>query len=289
MPTTIAITGAEGELGSILRQQLWERGYTIRAFSRTPKVAVAGSVATEADGRIGWCHECRVADLSVADGSFSGQLAGCDAVIHLAALAKPWEPYERIHANNMLVDQAVFEEAARSCCKRVVFASTNHVQHGKSMRSTPETLDSTRFGAHLGGAGQPLMKASDEPDPDSFYAVSKLLGESLGRLYAREHGLEFVALRIGWIVKEANPLDSSWVGTDDNREYMRAMNLGHHDCQEIFGRALDVEIPGGFRLGKGSFGIAYAVSNNSRRVFDLSSTEALLGYAPVEDVECFFQ
>ena len=53
------------------------------------------------------CHECRVVDLAAADGSFAGQLAGCDAVIHLAALAKPWEPYDRIHANNMIVDQAL--------------------------------------------------------------------------------------------------------------------------------------------------------------------------------------
>ncbi len=67
------------------------------------------------------------------------------------------------------------------------------------------------------------------------------------------------------------------------------MNLGHMDCREIFGRALGRPIPEAFRLGKGSFGVAYAVSNNSRRVFDLSSTEALLGYAPVEDAELFFQ
>ncbi len=37
----------------------------------------------------------------------------------------------------VIADQAVLEEAARSSCKRVVFASTNHVQHGKSMRSAP--------------------------------------------------------------------------------------------------------------------------------------------------------
>ena len=61
MGKTVAITGAEGELGNILRQQLWDQGHTIRAFSRTPKVAVAGPASD--DDKIGWhvsrlCRAC---------------------------------------------------------------------------------------------------------------------------------------------------------------------------------------------------------------------------------------
>ncbi len=127
--TVVGITGAEGELGGMLRRQLWDQSkFIIRAFSRTPKTAVAGA-APEGDGggQIGFCHECRTVDLA-ADGAFVGQLNGCDAVIHLAALARPWEPYSAIHSNNMIADHALYEEAARAGCRRVVFASTNHVQ-----------------------------------------------------------------------------------------------------------------------------------------------------------------
>jgi L-arabinose 1-dehydrogenase [NAD(P)+] len=92
-------------------------------------------------------------------------------------------------------DYLFLKEAVRAGCKRFVYASTNHTQHGATMRSTPETLDSTKFGAHLSNFR--LIRTDDPPAPDSFYAVGKLTGEALGRYYARVHGLDVVAVRIG--------------------------------------------------------------------------------------------
>jgi len=148
------------------------------------------------------------------------------------------------------------------------------------MRTSPETLDSKRWGTQ----GR-LLKLSDQPDPDSYYAVSKLNGENLGRLYARLHGLQVICARIGWIVVEDDPRKSPWVANDDNKEYMRAMHLSHRDCDEIFHRCVSRALPPDTGHGQGQFALVYAVSNNTRRVFDLAESARILDYVPRDDVE----
>lgn len=137
-----------------------------------------------------------------------------------------------------------------------------------------------------------LITPEDDPDPDSYYAVGKLNGENLGRLFARNGGLEVVSTRIGWIVPDEDPRKSRWVETPDNHEYMRAMNLSHRDCEEIFSRAisstLSPENVQQFGSKGGYHAVVYAVSNNGRRVFDLSCAQKVLGYTPQDDVEKFY-
>jgi L-arabinose 1-dehydrogenase [NAD(P)+] len=287
----IGVTGAEGELGTLLLKMLRSRGHRVRAFRRE-----TGPSLLNCEEEVVWDLTARAGAEDAASGQPPNPLEGCESVIHLAAMPKPWESWQTIYESNLLIDNTLFAAAAgSSSVKRVVYASTNHTQHGASMRSTPETLDSNRFGAHLlggGGGGLPLMTPNDPPDPDSFYAISKLHGENTGRFYARTRGLTVICLRIGWIVKEPNPLDSPWVSSADNREYMRAMNLSHADASEIFSRAAatpvaDLAVPSIGSQG-GRFAVCYACSANGRRVFDLSSTEAVLKYRPTSDVEEFF-
>ena len=104
---------------------------------------------------------------------------------------------------------------------------------------------------------------------------------------------QVVAVRIGWVVPEADPRDSKWVETSDHHEYMRCMYLGHDDCEEIFTRACRVPLdaPEVERIGTkdGKFAAIYAVSNNSRGVLDWESTANVLGYAPQQDADTFYQ
>lgn len=268
----IGVTGAEGELGRLL----------VPMMKSNPSIRVRGFRKEDGE-KLPHCDEEVVWDL--CSSACPSPLAGCAVVIHLAALPKPWEPWQRIYENNLKMDNVLFAAAAETpTVKRVVYASTNHVQHGATMRSTPETIDGDRYGAHV--AGFRLMTPDDPPAPDSFYAASKLHGEGLGRLYARLHGLEVIALRIGWVVREPNPLESAWVVAPESREYMRAMNLSHGDCKAIFLLAATAPTA---ELGLDDrFGLCYACSNNARKVFDLSSTERVLGYRPHDDVEAFF-
>lgn len=277
-PEQVAITGAAGELGGVMIKMMQERGHTIVAVDR-----VRGADET--------VERWEVLDLAkVQVSTMEAIFRDVDTVIHLAALPKPWESYENVYGSNMALDYNVIAAAAAApSVKRLVYASTNHVQHGRSMLTTPETLDSTRFGAHLGSMGEPLMKTSDQPLPDSFYAVSKLNGENLCRYFAREAGLVSICMRIGWIVPEDDPRLSRWV-EDNCREYMRAMHLSHRDCSELFSRALTVGLPADVLLGDkgGACATCYAVSANARRVFDLVDTTRLLGYAPQDTAEKYY-
>lgn len=144
------------------------------------------------------------------------------------------------------------------------------------MTMNPETVDNQRYGAHVGR----MMRYSDTCWPNSMHAVGKITGEALGRYYALQFGLAVVALRIGWLVPEDTPL----VAPRAERDFVRAMFLSHRDAGEMFARALLVPI-----TSTPPFAAAHAVSNNSRRIFDLSDSIALLGYTPEDDAEQYFQ
>merc|ERR1719382_1995963 len=101
--------------------------------------------------------------------------------------------------NNIVATYNVLEAARRAGVRRVVFASSNHTQHGETMaRGSPGGMDLARLEALGGPASVSASDSLSRVGPDSFYAVSKLCGESLGYLYSRVFGAsEFVALRIG--------------------------------------------------------------------------------------------
>ena len=244
----VGLTGANGLIGRVLMRGLAEE-YTIKPFTRRPVDFNATLVNFDRPEEV------------------EGAFEGLEAVIHLAADPSPMAPWEKVREHNIEAIYRVCEECRRAGVQRLVFASTNHTQHGNTIDTTPETLDPAK---------KIRMKLSDPPNPDSLYAASKLFGENLGRLYSREHGLEFVGLRIGWIVEADDP--TIMVGTPAE-DYLRAMFLSHRDCIEAHRRALEAEA---------DFLLAYVVSNNGRRVFDLAATRAQLGFEPQDDAERFF-
>lgn len=244
----VGITGANGTVGRVLMEGLVD-DYELTAFTRRavdfPSTIVNFEKAEEV----------------------TGAFAGLDAVIHLAADPSPMASWEAVREHNLEGMYQVMEECRRAAVKRMVFASTNHTQHGNSILTTPETLDPTK---------KMRMKLGDLPNPDSLYAVSKLFGEHIGKLYSESFGIEFVGLRIGWIVPENTPLVMRGTPAED---YLRAMFLSHRDCVAAHKRALEVDT---------AYMLAYVVSNNGRRVFDLEETRAGLGYEPQDDAETYF-
>ncbi len=97
--------------------------------------------------------------------------------------------------------------------------------------------------------------------PDSFYGASKAFGETLGRYYFDEWGLEFIALRIGWFMPE--PVMKSDVG--------RAMWLSPRDCAHAFECATETGV---------RHGVFYAISDNPNRRWDLTDAMLKIGYRP---------
>jgi NAD+ dependent glucose-6-phosphate dehydrogenase len=257
----VGITGAAGRVGTILTEGLSSR-YTLTLFDiRETKEEIPSG-----------CRFVKV-DLSRAE-DVNGIFPGLDAIIHLAANANPQATWESVLANNIVATYNVFEEAHRAGIDKIVFASTNHVQHGYVMVGSSPVADDLSYVEKNG-----LIKTTDPLSPDSLYGVSKLFGEDLGRYYAQLFGMQFVALRIGSVSPEHIPAKAM-----QNEKYIRdhylAMFLSKKDLVEAFDKALQAQ--------KDCL-IAFAVSDNSTRVFDLTSTREELNFQPADNSADFYK
>jgi len=255
--TKVGITGAAGHIGTTLVEGLPDR-YKLTLFyhHREVKPDISRKFKTVR------------ADFSKA-GEVKGAFQGLYSVIHLAADPLTEATWESVLTNNIIGTYNVFEEARRAGVSKIIFASTNHTQHDY-VGKTPLTLD--RFYVKTMG----YVRLNDPPAPDSFYGISKLFGENLGWHYSRKFGIQFIALRIGSTFPEDDP--SIWKGTD-REDHVRAMFLSKRDCIEAFTRALEVNT---------DYLVAYAISNNDRRVFDLIETTEKLGFHPKDNAETYF-
>jgi uronate dehydrogenase len=182
-----------------------------------------------------------ITDLAVARRA----MAGCDACVHLAGI--PIEaPFDQLLHANIQGTWAIFEAARLEGCERIVFASSNHVTgfHPITQRIGPD----------------------DELRPDTYYAVSKVFGEALGRLYHDKFGLQVACLRIGSALPR--PLEerhlSTWLSPGDLGRLVTAC-LTSPDL---------------------AFAIVYGASANRRGWWDLEPGRRL-GYEPRDDAEIY--
>lgn len=182
-PLRVALTGAAGTVGGVLRPGLRDAGYQLRSHDLRP-LAAAGSSEERVEGDL--------RDAAVVD----RVLAGIDVAVHLAGTSVE-RPLDEIIENNLRALAAVYEGARRHGVRRVVFASSNHA-----------------FGMHAAGE---LLGVEAPFRPDGLYGLSKAWGESMARLYWDKHGIEGVCLRIGSALPaptERRHL-STWLGLDD--------------------------------------------------------------------------
>lgn len=276
----VAITGAGGFLGQLARAECEDLGYEVRGIDLAIPRCQGGPRIAGA----------RVADVSKVDvaiedmsreGAILGALEGCDAVIHLAADGRPSADFIKdVLPSNIQATFQLLKEAERAKVKRVIFASTNHTQHGGTMGHHPGIMSWSRLKDLGGPAAISLSDPLGRTGPDSFYAVSKLCGEAMGYLFSRVyHSFEFVALRIGWCLYE-KPTD---LKGDECEDYLRSMFLSHRDFKGFLRASLERDLQ-----PHQGFLIAYAVSRNGLRTFDLQETIQTLGYEPVDDAEDYY-
>ena len=256
--TTVGMTGASGGIGSMLVDGLAEH-YELVLFD----------VDDELNQKYGGNHKTVVADFSQEEATV-GLFDGLDVVIHLAASASDRSPWEGVLPNNIVATYNVFEEARRAGVGKVVFASSNHTQNGIAMAETNTSL-TPFYEKHRG-----YIRIDDPPTPTSIYGVSKLFGEQVGWLYHKKHGIRFVGLRIGATGPTDNVARSK--GTD-RESYIRAMFLSRRDCVEVFRRAIEVDT---------DYLVAYAISDNDDRIFDMKESMEKLGFEPQDNSTDFF-
>ena len=185
MTVKVALSGAGGNVGRILRVELQKRGVSLRSAggSKPLEPLHAGEDVMHGDLR----------DRAVVD----RLLEGVDVLVHMAGTSVE-RPLPEIIDNNLVALHLVYEGARRHKVRRVVFASSNHA-----------------FGMHPSDA---RLELDADFRPDGFYGLSKVWGEAMARMYWDKHGIEGVMLRIGTTM--GRPPEnfrqlSTWMGSDD--------------------------------------------------------------------------
>ena len=138
---------------------------------------------------------------------WEGLAAGCEAVLHLGAVADE-AAFDVLAGPNLHGPFHVYEGARRAGVRRVVVASSG--------RAT----GFYRVGEWLDG--------NATPRPDGLYGATKAFSEALGRMYADKFGLEVVALRIGTFrERPRSERDlSTWLSPGDAGRLVRAALSG---------------------------------------------------------------
>ena len=225
----ILITGATGNVGTLLDDRLRDT-YDVVIQGRHPD--------DERQDR-----ELRRADIEDLD-EVRSLMDGVDTVVHLAGAASPDSSWDDVLAANIVGTRNVLEAAVGAGVRRVVYASSNHVMGMYD-----------RLGEWPVYTSQPVR-------PDSLYGVSKAFGEVIGGFYHDEYGIDFIALRIGWV--SGDPM----LAED---EVLHAMWLSEDDTEQVVRCAIEAEV---------KHGVYYAVSDNQNRRWDLTNTMLELGYRP---------
>lgn len=228
----IVVTGAAGNLGSKLVAH-WRSGaqHELVLLDRS-----AGNDINEAD-------------ISVFSSHWAHSFSGADLVVHLAGQISPAARWQEVQPANIVGTANILRAARLAGVRRVVFASTNQIMGGYRFRSEQ-------------------LRSESPPLPLNPYAVSKLMGEEMGRAFAAETGSDFISFRIGNIWPGDNlPGPDLGIGSWgqemwlSNRDFLQAM-----DC------TVEAEFSG--------FGIFNLVSANPGMRWDIEPAKRLLGYLP---------
>lgn len=250
-PHTVLITGAAGNMGRKLRTHLTGR-VAIRALDRNPSCDATISTA----------------DLSCW-GDWHQLFRGVDVVFHFAANPDATRPWAELIAPNLDALVHTYQAAALAGVRRVVFASSNHVMGGYQDEPDARLRDDTppRPGLRYRVGGQPQSSAA--------YGAAKLFGERLGKCYAESHGMETIAVRVGWIWRDGENVPANL--PRERGEWFRLMWLSDRDYLHLMDRCLVAELPERFVIVNG-------MSANTGMLWDLEPTRRILGYQPLDDV-----
>lgn len=182
-------------------------------------------------------------------------MRGVDAVIHLASNPSVDQAWNDVYTTGIQGTYHVFEAARQAGIKQIIYASSNHVSGWREIQReshiTPEQL----------------------VRPDSLYAVGKVFGEVLGQFFADQYDMSIICLRIGSFKSEPKLYQPN--------DRILATWCSPRDLAQLVRRSLEQE-----NLG---FQIFYAISGNTRRYWDISNAQTLLGYQPEDDAENLLQ
>jgi nucleoside-diphosphate-sugar epimerase len=149
-------------------------------------------------------------------GQVQDVVRGADAVVHFAAIPAPGlRPAGETFRINTVSTWNVFHAATAAKVRRVVWASSETVL-GLPFERPPDFAP---------------IDETITPRPESSYALSKLVGETLAEQLARQTGTAFVGLRISNIME---PADYARFGSWQDDARVRKWNLwGYVDARDV--------------------------------------------------------
>lgn len=226
----VLVTGAAGLVGGHLREY-WGDRYALRLADIKPVEDLAA-------------HEEFVAmDITDYD-AFLAACQGIDAVVHLAAdPSMEADFYQTLLPLNIVGCYNGFEAAREAGCRRLVFASS--------------------INAILGHNQQEPVPWEAPVYPVNVYGATKCFGEALGRVYAHQHGLSCICVRIG---------AAAWQQAADQDPVRREAGITGRDQAQLFARCLEAPAAVDFK-------IVHGTSEHTRQWMDLEVSREL-GYAP---------
>lgn len=246
----VLVTGANGLIGSILWQGLAGE-HSVRGI----------------DLRADRARGIKRADVRKAR-SIQRLFENVEAVVDLAARPAVDLPWDKVD-EEMQGRINVLEAARSHGIRRYIFASSNRVT-GLYERDEPYASVVAGNYANLDPASIPLIRPDWPIRPDSPYGVGKAFAEAAGRLYAEEHDISCLFLRIGTVLADDRP----------HRPRHYATLLSHADLV----RLVDCALRTPYEL---RYGIYYGVSANRWRFWDLANAQEQLGFEPHDDAERF--
>ena len=160
----ILLTGAGGQLGTILRPEMAKMAEMVRVTDRCALPPATGE------------HEevvsCDLTDL----GAVIDITRDVDTIVHMGGAGREGA-FLDVMSGNIHGFYNLYEAARKNKVSRVIWGSSNHAV-GMHPRTT-------------------LIDNKVQPRPDSIYGASKVFGEALAQLYWDKYGLESVSIRIG--------------------------------------------------------------------------------------------
>lgn len=169
----VLVTGGTGIVGKSAVDRLLRGGWDVRVVGRREGVEVPGA-------------EYAVCDVTRFE-AVREQVRGCDAVVHLAALARPTiAPAPEVFGANVRGTFNVFEAAAAEGIRRVVQASSINA-----------------FGCAWSLVDLRVEYLPIDEEHPTYttdpYSFSKNVIEQIGDYYHRRDGIDSVALRLPWV------------------------------------------------------------------------------------------
>jgi hypothetical protein len=190
-------------------------------------------------------------------------MQGVHCAIHLAAtpddqfFPRPAPPNDvdnfesELLPNNILGGYRVMEAVRQAQVPRIILASTGQVIDG-----------------HLDAGNTPVTTFM-EFRPKYLYACTKVFLESLGQVYAIQHGIQVLAVRLGWCPRDAVQVEQLKRQVEDQDVY-----LSPGDAGRFFACAVEAAmLP--------PFAVAFATSRPVRHLlYDLEPVRRLTGFVP---------